>query len=302
MESVHKPVLQKEILEIFNPQPGDNFIDATIDGGGHSDAILEKIAPGGMILGIDWDQELIQRFKNYKNLILVCDNYINMKQIVQENNFKNIKGILFDLGMSSWHLEKSGRGFSFSPFGRSPAGRQIDEPLDMRYNTISQHQTAANIVNKFSEKQLAEIFWKYGEEKFSRNIAKNIIHERKTKPIETIFDLVQIIETSVPKFYKHQKIHFATKTFQALRISINQELQNIESVLPQALDVLEVNGFLIVVSFHALEDRLIKNFFKEQAKEKTGIILTKKPLQATLEERRENPRSRSAKLRALKKI
>lgn len=300
MDSIHKPVLQKEILEILNPQPGDNFIDATIDGGGHSAAILEKIIPDGKILGIDLDQELIQRFKNHKNLILICDNYINMKKIIQENNFKNIKGVLFDLGMSSWHLEKSGRGFSF----------QKNEPLDMRYG--AETQTAEKIINSFREKELADIFWKYGEEKFSRNIAKNIVHERKLKPIQTTFDLVQIIESSVPRFYKHKKIHCATKTFQALRIFINQELQNIELVLPQALDVLEANGILTVISFHALEDRIVKNFFREMVRQGKAEIFppkadrpraeTKKPLQVTLKERRENPRSRSAKLRALKKI
>ena len=200
--------------------------------------------------------------------------------------------------MSSFHIDDAGRGFSF----------KRDEPLDMRYSQnfqfpISNFQnvfTAAEVINHFGEKELADIFWKYGEERFSRRIAKNIVETRKKKRIKTTLDLVDIIRRSVPGNYENGRIHCATRVFQSLRIAVNHELENLESALPQALDILDPSGILIIISFHSLEDRIVKNFFRENKNQ--GIILTKKPIIADVQEVRMNIRSRSAKLRAFKKL
>lgn len=286
---VHIPVLKKEVLEYLNPKPNGNFIDATIDGGGHSRAILEKIGPNGKILGIDRDEEIIERLDPQKNLILVCDNFDNLKEIVARENFDQAQGILFDLGMSTWHLRESKKGFSF----------QQDEDLDMRYSAKnSRTSSAKEIVNKWSEKKLGQILKEYGGERFYKEIAKEIAEVRRRNIIETTFQLVGIIEKAVPEWYCKQKIHAATRTFQALRIAANDELGSLQRVLPQALEVLVVGGRLVVISFHSLEDRIVKNFFKQNKIK----ILTKKPIRPTRQELAENPNSRSARLRAGIKI
>jgi len=288
---VHVPVLQKEVIKYLDPKPNENFIDCTFGGGGHALAILEKILPKGRLLGIEWDEKLIQRFKTRNNLILICDNFANLKKIVKKENFESVSGMLFDLGISSWHLEKSGRGFSFLK----------DEPLDMRYN-INGALTAQEIINSAPEKEMDRILKEYGEERFAKRIARNIAKERKIKPIQSTFQLVEIIKRAVPIWYQRRKIHFATKTFQALRITVNDELNNLRNVLPQALEVLMPGGRLIVISFHSLEDRIVKNFFRDKNKEGLLRVMTKKPLNPSKEEIKINPRSRSAKLRAAIKI
>jgi len=298
---IHVPVLQKEVLEILDPKPNQNFIDCTIGKGGHSLAILEKTAPEGKILGIDWDQEMIKSLKFSRRLVLVCDNFANLKEIVGKENFKEVEGILLDLGISSWHLEKSGRGFSF----------QKDEPLDMRYNKNSK-LTAEKILNEWSEKEIEKVLKEYGEERFAKRISKKIVEERKIKPIRTTFQLVEIIKKAIPSWYHtrfsgYPKIHFATRTFQALRIAVNDELENLKKVLPQALEILERNGRLVVISFHSLEDRIVKNFFSAFAKgyggqERKLKILTKKLIRPSFEEIKINPRSRSARLRSALKL
>jgi len=312
---MHIPVLQKEVLEIFDPKPNQNFIDCTIGEGGHSLAILEKTAPEGKILGIDWDQEMIkslmskvESLKLRRRLILVNDSFVNLKEIVKKESFKDVKGILLDLGISSWHLEKSGRGFSF----------QQDEPLDMRYNQNSK-LTAEKILNEWSEKEIEKILKEYGEERFAKRISKKIVEERKIKPIRTTFQLVEIIKKAIPSWYHtrfsgYPKIHFATRTFQALRIAVNDELENLKKVLPQALEILERNGKLVVISFHSLEDRIVKNFFKDYSHGRIRIpersevapfackIITKKPIRPSAEEMKSNPRSRSARLRSALKL
>ncbi|MDD3734937.1 MAG: 16S rRNA (cytosine(1402)-N(4))-methyltransferase RsmH [Candidatus Pacebacteria bacterium] len=301
---IHQPVLLNEVLKYLDPKPNENFIDATIDGGGHTTAILKKNGPDGKVLGIEIDPEIYQKLKKnieksksknqiFKRLILVNDSYVNVGKIAKKYKFKNIKGILFDLGMSSWHLEESGRGFSF----------QRDEILDMRYNIAeNKNLTAVQILNTFSENELADIFWQYGQEKYSQKIAKNIIKKRKIKPIITTLDLVEIIKNSVPKSYKYRKIHPATKIFQALRIFINQELDNLKIGLEEGFQVLEKGGRMVVISFHSLEDRIVKNFFKEVKNTGLAAILTKKPITASALEIKENPRSRSACLRVLEKL
>jgi len=286
---MHIPVLQKEVQKYLDPQPNENFIDCTIGGGGHSAEILQKIAPRGKVLGIDWTPEAIKGLKKNPNLIVVNDNFANLAAIVKEQKFNKAKGILFDLGYSSWHLEGSSRGFSF----------QKKEPLDMRYSLENQ-LTAGKIVNFWSKFEIEKILEEFGEEEFAEEISRQIVEERKQRPIETTAHLVAVIERAVPKSYLHGRLHFATKTFQALRIAVNGELQNIEKALPQALQVLEQGGRLAVISFHSLEDRIVKEFFKNNSLVLNA--LTKKPLTPTFEEIRINPRARSARLRVAVKL
>ncbi|MBL7150075.1 MAG: 16S rRNA (cytosine(1402)-N(4))-methyltransferase RsmH [Candidatus Pacebacteria bacterium] len=306
---IHIPVLQKEVLEYLNPKPNQNFIDCTIGEAGHTLAILEKNRPKGKVLGIEWDIELYKNLSKsdtraaakgeeedlssltINRLVLVNDNFVNLKEIVEREKFRPIQGILFDLGMSSWHLEESGRGFSFLR----------NEPLDMRFG-VQNELTAEEIVNKWKAKDIEKVLEEYGEERFAKRIAKNIVEIRKFKPIETTFQLLDVIKKAVPGWYQHQRLHFATKTFQALRIAVNDELENLKEVLPQALEILEPGGRIVVISFHSLEDRIVKNFFRNQAKEESLKILTKKPISPSKEEEiKINPRSRSAKLRAILK-
>lgn len=308
---IHKPVLLKEVLKNLDPKPNENFIDCTIGEGGHTTAILKKNKPKGRVLGIEVDPEIYQGLKKrilefQDRLILVNDSYLNLKEIVEKSKFEPAQGILFDLGMSSWQLEKSGRGFTFLR----------DEPLDMRFNPKTNSLTAQDILNNWSEEKIEKILRDYGEERFAKKIASEIIKERKIKPIKTTFHLVELIRTSlsartlipryrselrkaIPKRYQHQRIHFATRTFQALRIAVNDELNNLKKVLPQTIEVLKPGGRLVIISFHSLEDRIVKNFFKNSSELK---ILTKKPTRPNQEEIKNNPRSRSAKLRAAIKI
>ena len=217
---MHIPVLQKEVIYYLDPKSNENFIDCTLGLAGHTTAILEKNKPKGKVLGIETDPELYQKLKqqNIKRLILENSSYINLKKIIERKKIKQVSGILFDLGMSSWHIEKSERGFSFLK----------DEPLDMRYDKNSK-LTAEEIINTWTERELEKIFKEYGEEKFSKKIVSEIIKERKLKTIKSTFQLKEIIKQGVPKWYQHKRIHFATKTFQALRIAVNNELENLKT-------------------------------------------------------------------------
>ncbi len=294
----HIPVLLNEVIEYLNPKPNENFVDCTFGFGGHTQAILEKIKPNGEVLGIEWDEEKTNNKKlitnNKERLMLVNDSYANLKNIIEKENFGPVNGILLDVGISSWEVDSSGRGFSF----------QKDEPLDMRFFADAQNDspTAREIVNEWSEEELARIFQEYGQERFAKNIAGNIAQVRKNQPIETTFQLVEIIRKSFPRSYKFGKAHFATRTFQALRVAVNSELDNLKNVLPQALEVLEKEGRIAVISFHSLEDAIVKKFFKEQAKNNQLKILTKKPIVASFEEIKINSRARSAKLRVAIKL
>jgi len=292
--TTHKAVLIKEVLQYLDPKPNENFIDCTVGEGGHAKLILEKNAPNGKLLGIDLDLQQIQNstlntgeFED--RIMLAHDSYANIKNIVQSENFAPVNGILLDLGMSSWQLEKSTRGFSF----------MRDESLDMRYDLINSVLTAATIVNEYPEAQIEEILKKYGEERFARQIAKQIVQERKEKRIKSTFELNTIIQKAVPAIFQHGRLHPATRTFQALRIAVNGELDNLTAFLPQALSVLSGGGRLVILSFHSLEDRIVKNFFKEKEKEGVIKILTKKPVTGSTEEIAQNPRARSTKLRAI---
>jgi len=293
----HIPVLKKEVIE--NPKPNENFIDCTIGEGGHSLTILEKISPEGKILGIDWNLEAIEKLKIKienlgfkKNLILVCDNFANLEEIVEKNKFWPVNGILFDLGMSSWEIEESGKGFTFKK----------DEPLIMSYShnvNSATGLTAMEIINNWQEEDIEKILKEYGEEKFGRSIAREIVRARKIKPIKTTFQLVEIIKKATPAWYHYKKIHPATKTFQALRIAVNDELNNLKKALPQTLKILKNGGRIVIISFHSLEDKIVKIFFKEKARQGRIKILTKKPVIPQKIEIKNNPRARSAKLRAV---
>jgi len=290
---IHISVLKKEVIEYLNPGFNENFVDCTAGGGGHTAAILERNGPIGKVLGIELDPTLYQQLKqtigDSDRLVLVNDSYANLKEIVEEWRFKPIQGILFDLGMSSWHLEKSKKGFSFLR----------NEPLDMRYNSRNS-LTAEEIVNQWQESEIEKILREYGEESFAKRISGEIIRMRKIKPIKNTFQLKEIIERSIPRKYHSRKINPATKTFQALRIAVNDELGNLRKGLTQSLEVLDAGGRLVVISFHSLEDRIVKRFFRENIPHLE--ILTKKPVIPSEAETEINHRSRSAKLRAAIKI
>ncbi|MFA5009033.1 MAG: 16S rRNA (cytosine(1402)-N(4))-methyltransferase RsmH [Candidatus Paceibacterota bacterium] len=289
---MHISVLLKETIEGLCPGKNENFIDCTLNGGGHTKEILKHNGPKGKVLGIEWDKEIFENIKkeNIDRLIPVNDSYTNLKTIAQNNDFHNISGILFDLGMSSYQIDEEKKGFSFKK----------DEPLIMAYGEGD--QSAEKIINEYPESELERIIREYGEEKFSKKIAKKIIEERKNKRIKTTFQLTEIIKKAIPKTYQYTKIHFATRTFQAIRIETNQELENIKKTLPEAIDLLAPGGKIAIISFHSLEDRIVKNYFKDQEQKKIIKISTEKPIAPTEEEIKINPRARSAKLRIAIKL
>jgi 16S rRNA (cytosine1402-N4)-methyltransferase len=287
---MHQPVLLKEIIQILEPKENENFIDATFGEGGVSFEIANHKAN---VLAFEWDPELysqgLQKIKELKmenKIKLVNQNFKNIKRVVKQEGFSKIKGIVFDLGISSWHYEKSGRGFSF----------KYDEPLDMRINPKLKI-TAFEIVNYYSYKDLVEIFKNYGEEKSAERIAQAIIDRRRKKKIETSKELAEIV-AEVKK--QKGKIHPATQIFMALRTFINDELGNLEKGLKDAYDVLDKGGKIVVLSFQGLEDIVIKKVFK-MLKQKGAKVITPNVIRPSKQEIFQNPKARSAKLRAIKK-
>ena len=302
IEFKHQPVLLNEVLEYLRPKAGGIYVDGTLGGGGHSEAILRQTTDDKRptIIGIDRDLEAI--FAAKKNLaefkdrvIFIHDNFSNLPAILKSLDIEKVDGILLDLGISSYQLENPNRGFSF----------QNDAPLDMRMDQ-SDDLTAADIINFYDEKKLADLFYKYGEERFSRRIARRIVERRGQNlrglsPI-TSGELVEIIKKSSPPKYRYwQKIHFATRVFQALRIEVNNELNILEDFIPGAAELLKGDGVLTIISFHSLEDRIVKHSFRDLAEKNSEKykVLTKKPLLPTEGEIAKNPRARSAKMRAL---
>ncbi len=289
---MHIPVLLKETLGYLNPQSDENFIDATVGDGGHAKAILSKTAPNGKLIAIDRDSDSILRARTNlaefgSRVLFINDSFGNLLKIVDESKISSVSGILFDFGMSSSQLQNSGKGFSF----------QKDEILDMRFD-VKTAVTAEDILNGYSEAELAKIFYDFGEEPDALIIAAAIIKARKQKRIKTTGELVKIIE-SVKK--RTGRIHPATLIFQALRIEVNQELAEIEKALKIIPEILARGGRAAFISFHSLEDRLIKNWSRDLSRKGILKILTKKPVTPSAEELKINPKSRSAKLRAVEK-
>ncbi len=294
MPKFHTPVLLNETINLLNIQKDKWYVDCNIGGGGHTQKILEK---GGNVIGIDLDNEALMEvsknlklFLDNKHLKLFQTNFSNIDQIIKDAGLTSVSGILFDLGVSSHQLETPQRGFSFN----------IDSALDMRMNQDFS-VTARDLINALSEKELTLLFRKYGEENFAKKIAKKIVESRKTSTIETTLQLTNIILSVRPRSFE-DKTHPATKVFQALRIAVNDELHSLDETLPKAFASLEKGGRLVVISFHSLEDRIVKNFFKELEYNNLAKSLVKKIVEPSQKEIEQNPRSRSSKLRAIEKI
>jgi 16S rRNA (cytosine1402-N4)-methyltransferase len=285
----HLPVLLNEVLQYINPRADGRYIDATFGAGGHTRELLERTSPGGRVLAIDQDETAIERgrieLQSYgSRLELVKANFRDVESIVLEHGFAGLNGILADVGVSSMMLDDPTRGFSFMREG----------PLDMRMD-LDQPLTAADVLNTYGEKEIANILFKYGEERRSRQIASSIVRSR---PLSRTTDLTRAIER-VLGGRRYGKIHPATRTFQALRIFVNDELRSLESFLDSSMKVLGPGGRLVMISFHSLEDRIVKNKFRSPVV--PGVVLTRKVVTASVEELDRNPRSRSAKLRAWEK-
>lgn len=321
--TLHKPVLLKETIELLNIKKGDIVVDATLGGGGHSREILKRIGDKGKLVVIDLDISAVNRFiaeipitkpqapnkfqisnpkiQKVGNVFLINDNFANLEHILADLKIKKVDAVLADLGWSSDQISDPAYGLSFMQGGE----------LNMRYDS-HQKLTAKEIVNEYPEAQLEKIIRQFGEERFSRAIAKKIIRDRKNKKIETTTELAEIIKSAVSDKYKHAKIHPATRTFQALRIVVNQELESLEKFIPQAIEALKVGGRLVIITFHSLEDRIAKNILRQNAggcicppdfpkcvcgKVPRVKIITKKPITPAKKDIEDNPRSRSAKLR-----
>lgn len=295
----HAGVLLKEVVEILDPQRGQTILDGTIGNGGHARALLPLIGERGLYIGLDRDKDALDRSRNALSQFLLQvrlykSDFRNLDSVLEKEGLTSVDRVLFDLGFNSDQLTLSGRGFSFL----------VSEPLLMTYEESPEVGvlTAWEILNRWNERDIADLIFSFGEERFSRKIARGIIEAREEKPIATTTELVRIIESSVPQTYRRGRIHPATRTFQALRIAVNDELKSLSEGLLKGFEALASPGRMAVISFQSLEDRIVKNFFRSREKEGRGEILTKKPITASREEEQENPRSRSAKLRGIKKI
>ncbi len=299
MESVHKPVLLHEVITFLDPHPGDFIIDGTVDGGGHAAAIVDSIGSTGILLGLDWDERLLAkcktRFIGQRNVTLLHGNYADLPEIMREHDLKKADGLLIDLGFSSEQLEASGRGFSFSEAYKN-------EPLLMTYD--DSRTPVWQILREEDEKTLANIIFEFGGERMSRQIAKAIKDHGRKIPIMTSGALADVVRAALPGggkkkgAYEHGRIDPATRTFQAFRIYANSELENLKTLLKNLSEILKPGGRVAIISFHSVEDGIIKRAFQSLAKESKLEIITKKPVEALREEIKENPRSRSAKIRA----
>ena len=282
----HTPVMVNETIEGLQPGRGGHFVDCTVGTGGHARAILERISPTGKLLGIDADPEAIRtaqdRLSDYgEAVVLVNDSFVNLRAICEKYDFCPVDGILFDLGVSSMQLDAAERGFSF----------QREAPLDMRFDP-SRELTASDIVNTFPERELARILKEYGEERHSRRIARHIVYSR---PITSTLRLAQVVQQVLGS--KRGRIHPATRTFMALRIAVNEELQSLSLALEQTINLLRLQGRLVVVSYHSLEDRIVKQFMRSKASNCALKLISRKVIRPTSLEIESNQRSRSAKLR-----
>ena len=301
----HIPVLLKESIQGLNIRANGIYVDGTLGGAGHSLEILKNINSEGLLIGIDRDEEALEvakeRLKKYKNVIFVKDNHDNIEKILQDLNIEKVDGILLDLGVSSYQIDEKARGFSYIG----------DAQLDMRMDK-EQKISAKNIVNEYSQERLANIIFDYGEERYARQIAKNICEYRENKQIETTKELVDIIEKSVPAYIRHKDGHPAKKTFQAIRIEVNDELKPLYNTVISCINKLNIGGRLCIITFHSLEDRIVKQAYNNCLgkctcpsdlpycvcnKKKLGKLINRKPIVPSEEEIKYNTRSKSAKLR-----
>ena len=295
---MHVPVLAKEICDFIRPKPGGIYVDCTLGTGGTTLKLLESVGSNAYILGLDRDPEaLAYAEKNLKpfgsQVKFYCGNYSHLADFVHQAGFKKVDGMVFDLGVSSLQFDRPERGFSFAS----------DGPLDMRMNQ-TQGPTAADLVKMLPEKELADLIFSYGEERFARRIARAIVDARETFALDTTQALAAVIKGAVPHAYRKGSINCATRTFQALRIRVNQELDFLQPALLSAVNLLKEGGRLCVVAFHSLEDRVVKHTFRAMAggEHPTMTVLTKKPVTADQQEIQQNPRSRSAKLRVAQRL
>ena len=311
MPDFHVPVMLAEVLSFLKPQRGQTFLDCTVGGGGHALEIIKRIVPDGKLVGIDRDEEAIHAavecLSQYsENVILEKGNFSDLEAIAERLGIKAVDGVLLDLGVSSHQLDAAERGFSF----------RYDAPLDMRMDT-SQAVTARELINSLSERRLAELIWKFGEDRWAKRIAKFIVDRRVRRPIQTTSELVEIILAAVPCGARTETIHPATRTFQALRIAVNRELESLQAGLDAAIRLLSPGGRVCILSYHSLEDRIVKEGFAKHAgrcicppalpgcvcgAEKIIEILTKRPVVPSKAEVQANPRARSARLRAAEKL
>ena len=296
-KTVHKPVLLQEVIEYLELEKGLVIFDGTLGGGGYAKEICQRIGPEGILLGTDLDKSALKRVEErlkecscQKNFFL--NNYSEIKKILEKVGLQKIDRMVLDLGISSDQLELKKRGISF---------QNLNDPLDMRLSQNNDGLKASDILNSWSEESLADIFFYYGGEKASRKIAKAIILKREEKLFEKVIDLVELIEKEIGHFYKKKKIHPATKIFQALRITVNDEIGHLKKVLIDGIDVLSSSGIIAVVTFHSLEDRNVKRIFKDFEERGLGKRINKKVILPSKKEVEENKRARSAKLRAFRK-
>jgi len=298
-ESVHKTVLLNEAIDGLNLKMGSIFFDSTLGGGGHSEKVCKDFKGKVRIIAVDQDKDALARAERKLSAVgcradLILSNFRRIDKVLETLGVRKIDAILLDLGLSSDQFESSGRGFSF----------QVNEPLLMTFSAEGEKETitAKKIVNGWSQETIADILFGYADEKYARRIARVIVEEREDKPIMTTFDLVGLIRKAVPVAYTKGKIHFATKTFQALRIAVNDEIESLKEGLQKGFEVLNIGGRIAVISFHSTEDRVVKSFNKEKSLQSLGKIITKKPITPSDEEIEKNFRARSAKLRILEKI
>ena len=310
MEFKHISVLLNESVDALGINPDGIYVDGTMGGGGHSEAVVSRLSSKGLLIGIDRDTEALgasqKRLSAFSNVRYAHNNYKNVKDVIEEYGIDAIDGAVLDLGVSSYQLDCKERGFSYME----------DAPLDMRMNRQNS-KSAYDVINTYSEKELADIFFKYGEEKFSRKIAAIIADRRKDKPVETTLELVDIIKAAIPERFRQKGSHPAKRVFQAVRIEVNGELEDLRYALDNFFDVLKPGGRLSVITFHSLEDRIVKTAFNDYAtgctcpkdfpicvcgKKPRGKVITRKPVLPTDEECEYNKRSKSAKLRVVEKL
>jgi 16S rRNA (cytosine1402-N4)-methyltransferase len=304
MDFRHIPVLVEEVMTLLRCEPGKTYVDATLGEGGHALEILKRTTPGGIVIGVEWDEDAIVEAKQVlmpfgERVKIFRENFIALPDLLRTMKIESVDGILLDLGLSSLQLKKAERGFSLKEEG----------PLDMRMDQRTA-QTAAGLINHLSQKELADILFEYGEERWARRIAKAIVQERERAPILTTQALRKIVHHAIPRRFHPRWIDAATKTFQAFRIRVNHELENLREILETGWRLLKKGGRMCVISFHSLEDRMVKETFKRlerggpDFRSPGGVmrVITKKSIMPSEEERRKNPRSRSAKLRCAERV